>query len=411
MRLQLLLILAAALSLPAAAQTGAVPVTISGAPGSWTLLRGGSPYFIRGAAGSASPDLLAARGADSVRTWGADQLDATLAAAQGHGLTVLAGIWLGHKEDVDYSDPAKVAAQQEAALAVVRQYKDEPGILAWGLGNEMETDNDTPELWKAVGALAARVKALDPDHPTVTVVAEISAAKLAHIREYAPDIDILGVNSYGGALTVSDRLEAGGWTKPYIITEFGPSGPWESAKTSWGAGVEPTSTQKAVQYRRAYTNAVLQAPGRCLGSYAFLWGYKYEGSATWFGMLMPRTQETLGAVDVMTELWSGSRPNNSAPVIESFDFYSSQRSVAAGAGLQACVKASDPDGDALETTWRLTADKQDAPDLLAASTPERSGPCVSFPAPSEPGAYRLYVELRDGRGHGATANGPFLVGK
>ncbi len=286
----------------------------------------------------------------------------------------------------------------------MRKYKDEPGVLAWGLGNEMESDgNDTPEMWKAVGALAAKVKELDPNHPTVTVVAEISASKLDNIRRYAPAVDILGVNSYGGAATVSQRLAEAGWTKPFIVTEFGPPGPWESQKTSWGAPVEPTSTQKARDYKRAYTNAVLGASGRCLGSYAFLWGSKDEGTATWFGMLMPGTLETLGAVDAVSELWTGARPKSAAPEIQGFDFGAARSTAAPGSPLKACVRASGSGGAPVAATWRLFKEVPGAPDLLAASD-QRAAPCVSFPAPSETGAYRLYVELRDGRGGGATAN-------
>jgi len=304
-------LLAAALLATAAsranAASGAVPVRLQGGPGAWTLLRGGQPYFIRGGAGGAALDQLAARGGNSVRTWGAGQLPDALSQAESRDLTMLVGLWLGHKGDgFDYSDPAQVEAQQTAALATVLKYKDEPGVLAWGLGNEMEAgDNDTPDLWKAVDALALKIKEVDPAHPTVTVVAEVSASKLENIRRYAPAVDILGVNSYGGAATLAQRLADAGWTKPYIVTEFGPRGPWESAKTSWGAPLEPTSTQKADVYRRSYSAAVLGASGRCIGSYAFDWGYKYEGTATWFGMLMPQTLETLAAVDAVGELWTG----------------------------------------------------------------------------------------------------------
>jgi hypothetical protein len=405
--------LAAALSAPAAAQENpasrAVPVKLQGRPGDWTLLRGGEPYFIRGGAGGASLDQLAAHGGNSVRTWGAGQLPEALEQAESRGLTMIVGLWLGHKGDgFDYSDPAQVEAQQNAAVATVLKYKNEPGVLAWGLGNEMEVDNDTPELWKAVNALARMIKEVDPAHPSVTVVAEVSASKLENIRRYAPAVDILGVNSYGGAATLAQRLADAGWTKPYIVTEFGPRGPWESPKTSWGAPLEPTSTQKADTYRRSYAAAVAGAAGRCLGSYAFDWGYKYEGTATWFGMLMPESLETLGAVDAVSESWTGARPGNVAPEIQSLDFKSSGGTVAPGAELTACVKASDPDGDSIAATWRLRKDVRDAPDLLAGADAP-AALCVSFRAPPEPGGYRLYVELRDGRGHGATANAPFLV--
>ena len=86
--------------------------------------------------------------------------------------------------------------------------------------------------------------------------------------------------------------------------------------TEWGAPYEQTSTEKAEFYRKSYERGVIGAPGRALGSYAFLWGHKMEGTETWFGMLLEDGSRT-AAVDVMTELWSGSAPKDLAPTIES----------------------------------------------------------------------------------------------
>src|SRR4051812_47927824 len=40
----------------------------------WELTRNGSPYFVRGAGGEGSKELLARLGGNSTRTWGADDL-------------------------------------------------------------------------------------------------------------------------------------------------------------------------------------------------------------------------------------------------------------------------------------------------------------------------------------------------
>jgi hypothetical protein len=111
----------------------------------------------------------------------------------------------------------------------------------------MEGDGSDPNVWKAVEEIARMVKQVDPNHPTLTVIAELGAEgiKAKQVKALCPDIDILGINSYGGALSLPTRLKASGWTKPYMVTEFGPNGPWEVGKTSWGAPLEPTSTEKA----------------------------------------------------------------------------------------------------------------------------------------------------------------------
>ena len=94
----------------------AVPVELrETADGGWQLLRGGEPYLIRGAGGSGSLERLAEAGANSVRTWGAEGLDDILDEAHEHGLTVTAGIWLGHeRHGFDYGDPAQVELRLDA---------------------------------------------------------------------------------------------------------------------------------------------------------------------------------------------------------------------------------------------------------------------------------------------------------
>ena len=70
------LIICAAVLIPSLAAADAIPVKVERTKQGWQLLRGGKPYSIRGAGGDASLQMLAAAGANSVRTWGADDLDA-----------------------------------------------------------------------------------------------------------------------------------------------------------------------------------------------------------------------------------------------------------------------------------------------------------------------------------------------
>lgn len=55
---------------PSVAAADAIPVELRQTEGGWQLLRGGEPYFIRGAGGDGSLEQLAAAGANSIRTWG-----------------------------------------------------------------------------------------------------------------------------------------------------------------------------------------------------------------------------------------------------------------------------------------------------------------------------------------------------
>lgn len=401
------------------ASAEAIPVELRQTAQGWHLMRGGKPYFIRGAGGTAKLEQLAATGANSIRTWGADDIDELLDAAHALGLSVTVGIWLGHeRHGFDYDDQKQVREQFEHARKTVLRYKDHPAVLLWGIGNEMEGfgAGDNPAIWRAVNDVAAMVKKIDPLHPTMTVTAEIGGGRIEGVHERCPAIDIHGINSYGGALSLPERFAAAGATKPYVLTEFGPPGVWEIPKTEWGAPPEPTSTEKSAFYRRSYRNAVLGASGRALGSYVFLWGSKMEATPTWYGMFL-RDGARLGAVDVMTELWSGSPPANLAPRIEPL-IVEGDRRLDPGDELRVRALIVDPEGAAIRTRWVLLrepvkyatgGDTQPLPPEARGAVLEGSATGARVRMPRNPGPYRLFVYAYDPAGNAATANVPLLV--
>jgi hypothetical protein len=384
----------------------------------WQLLKDGKPFFINGVGGTSRKDELVAAGGNSMRTWGTERAAQDLDECQKRGISLTLGVWLGHKDHLNWDDPAKVKEQFERVRADVLKYKDHPALLMWGLGNEMEVaGNDRELLWRAIEDLARMCKQLDPNHPTMTVVAEISKEKIANIKKYAPSIDILGVNSYGGLPTLPKRLKEAGWDKPYIVTEYGPLGPWERPKTPWGAALEQTSTEKAEFYRKNYEASILAQKGWCIGSYAFLWGDKQEETPTWFGMFLP-TGERTEAIDVLTQFWTGKPSAKRSPRIEAFDLSVAQQIAAPGARATASIKASDPDGDKLEIHWEVRREAvnkafagqgEQRPGVVKGLLEGVTSPSITFTVPSEPGAYRLYVVAKDGKGSAAAANLPFSV--
>jgi hypothetical protein len=418
--MKLALILASLVLLIAPRMTNADPIKteVVQNDGKWQLLRDGKPYLIKGAGGGRSMNLLAEMGGNSVRTWGADNLQSQLDEAQKLGLTVTVGIWLEHeRKGFDYNDEKQVAAQLERAKQAILKYKDHPAVLIWGIGNEMEgyKPEVNPAIWKAVNDIAAMAKQIDPNHPTMTVIAEIGGKKIPSIHQMCPAIDVVGINSYGGCPTIAKRYKDAGGTKPYVITEFGPVGWWEIPKTPFGAVQEPTSTDKAAMYRKSYEGAVSSQPGLCLGSYAFLWGWKQEATLTWFGMLMPDGNTTEAAV-TMSELWTGKPAKNHAPVTEHLKL-AEGNTVAPGTTINASLKASDPDGDPITTQWVLTSESKygeggdkEAP-LKTFSDAIVSGDNTSarVKIPAEPGIYRLYAYVKDDHNHCSVSNVPILA--
>jgi len=336
--------------------------------------------------------------------------------AHRYGLTVTAGIWLGHTGGFNYHDKAAVKAQFEMCKEVVQKYKDHPALLIWAFGNEMEGNGKDPKVWEALEAIAAMCKRTDSKHPTMTVIAEIGDDKVAAIQELCPSIDIIGVNSYGGAPTLAKRFAKQGGKKPYIVTEFGPLGAWEVKKTRWDAPIEPTSGEKADHYRASYIAAVTNAKGTCLGSYAFLWGTKQEVTATWYGMLLP-DGEPLAAVDVMAELWTGKRRPNLVPRIHRLSV-SPNDSLKAGQIVEARIDASDPELGSLRIKWVLTAEAverlsagrdEQVPPVFPDSIQKVSEKSATVKMPSQSGGYRLFAYVLDEAGGAAVANVPLFV--
>ncbi len=396
-----------------------IPVELRQTDAGWQLYRGGEPYFIRGAGGTHSLEALAAAGGNSVRTWSTDNVEPVLDKAHELGLTVTVGIWLGHeRHGFDYDDETQVREQFERARAAVLEYKDHPALLMWGVGNEMEgfEDGNNPKIWAAVNDIAAMIKELDPNHPTMSVTAFVHGERIDYLHNKTPAIDIHGVNAYGGAQVVPQMLRDGGASKPFVLTEFGPVGPWEMPKTDWGAPYEQTSDGKAAFYRESYEKAILAEPGNALGAYVFLWGHKMEATETWFGMFLEDGSRT-AAVDTMTELWTGKPPKDRAPVASTIEIEGTTQ-LDPGDEISVSASVSDPEGSDVRVNWVLRAESGDyltggdfrpsMPDIEGAVI-ESSAEGARIRLPEDPGPYRLFLYGYDEAGNAATANLPLLV--
>ncbi len=397
--------------------------------GGFILMRNGEPYQVKGAGiGTGDLGLLKAYGGNSVRTWGINQLERIvdgkplLDRAHELGITVSVGLWVQHpRHGFDYGDPASIDRQRNRLRNAVLKYKDHPALLTWGLGNEMEgfgRGETDVRIWKELNHLAAMIKALDPHHPVMTVLASASASKTAAIREHYPNLDILGVNAYGGAGSVGRTVLESGWDGPYMLGEFGVQGTWEVAVTSWDAPIESDPSTKAGLTYAAYTQDRDNNVGRSLGSYVFFWGHKQEATSTWFGMFLP-TGEKLPRVDAMAYAWTGKWPANRAPKLRLLETPVAFNSVKAGYRSHAEVDAIDREGDELSYVWDIRAESSDR---KQGGDPEAAPPSFSdvieqgqgthrieFTTPDKTGAYRVFVTAYDGKGGAVVHNLPFFV--
>ena len=419
--------------------SGAIPVEARrDADGSWTLYRGGEPYYIRGVGGITYLDRAVAAGANSIRTWGAGEAINVLDEAHERGLSVVFGLWAGQeRQGFDYNDTKAVQAQLARFREVVREYKDHPAILMWGLGNENDLFYTDLKVWDALQDIAEMIHEEDPNHPVMHVTAGLDVAEVQLIMDRAPAIDVYGINTYGELVggtsslrsygyegpSVGRQLRRAGWDGPYVIAEWGPDGHWEVPKTAWGVPIEQTSHEKAQMYRIRYERGIAADTTHSIGSYAFLWGDKQETTPTWYGIFTPGGYET-EVLDELQYLWTGAYPDNRAPAITAYtangqDMYSSLF-VEARERVTFEATVTDPDGDNLRYVWELLpestdiragGDAEERPDAVRINTVRREGGTLVMEAPRRDGPYRLFVYAYDGNGNVATANFPFYVGQ
>ena len=177
------------------------------------------------------------------------------------------------------------------------------------------------------------------------------------------------------------------------------------------------SREKAAKYYSTQQLVTEESSGLCVGSYAFLWGQKQECTATWYGMFL-KSGEKLPSVDAMSRAWTGKWPANRCPRVETFSSPAKSSTVSPGQSVAITLDVADPDGDRVELHWTLAGESTDRKDGGDAErAPEETQLAVesaethqwTFKAPDKPGAYRVFLVVRDGRGAASAENFPFQV--
>jgi hypothetical protein len=170
-------------------------------------------------------------------------------------------------------------------------------------------------------------------------------------------------------------------------------------------------------YLTAYRGALENSGGLCVGTFAFVWGQKQEVTATWYGMFLA-TGEKLPAVDAVAHAWTGAWPASRSPRIERLAADFAEGVVKPGASLRVEAVVSDADGDTLAFDWRVVEESTDRkeggdPEAEPPALPECvvrvDGTGAELRAPVRPGAYRVFLYARDGRGGASADNFPFRV--
>lgn len=165
-----------------------------------------------------------------------------------YGIRVIMGDYLGMYavgsgaewfKGTDYTDPAQLENMKKSVREMVMEYKDEPYILMWMLGNESnygEPGDPAKEKvgfgsqakfqsdahYKFVNEVAGMIKSIDPSRAVGFSNGEVVTIDI--LAKSSHNIDIFGVNAYRGSSgfgrslweDVRDHLG-----KPVLITEYG----------------------------------------------------------------------------------------------------------------------------------------------------------------------------------------------
>ncbi|MEI8010915.1 MAG: glycoside hydrolase family 2 TIM barrel-domain containing protein [Candidatus Omnitrophota bacterium] len=156
-----------------------------------------------------------------------------------YGIGVLMGDYLGKytvgsgaewAAGTDYENPVHQANMMTNIEAMVREYKDEPYVLLWVLGNEnnygvaCNADIKPDAFYQFANKVAKRIKEIDPTRPVALVNGD--ALYIEKFAALAPDIDIFSANVYRGEYGLGAFWEDVHRivNKPVYITEFGAPG-------------------------------------------------------------------------------------------------------------------------------------------------------------------------------------------
>ncbi|MBF0522144.1 MAG: tetratricopeptide repeat protein [Candidatus Omnitrophica bacterium] len=153
-----------------------------------------------------------------------------------YGIRVVMGDYLGKytigsgaswSEGTDYENPEHRKKMMESVQKMVMEFKDEPYILLWVLGNEnnygvaCNADKKPEAYFKFANEVAKWIKSVDPNHPVA--VNNGDTLYLDIFAKNCPDVDIFSANVYRGDYGFGSFweqvMDASG--KPAMISEYG----------------------------------------------------------------------------------------------------------------------------------------------------------------------------------------------
>jgi glycosyl hydrolase family 2 len=236
--------------------------------------------------------LLKEMGVNTIRIYHPTNIDKKLLSDlyERYGIMVIMGNFFGAytwgsgadwEKGTDYTNSKHCKNMLRDVEKMVNEYKNEPYILAWVLGNENDmegsyensTFNNTnarrqPKAFtKFLNKVARRIHRLDPNHPVG--VSHASYLMLPYYKKMKPEIDFLGFNRYDGPHgfgtlfnTVKFYID-----KPVVLLEYGVDTYDQNKK-------EENETYQALYHRKAWRDIVANHEGKAknaIGGTIYTW--------------------------------------------------------------------------------------------------------------------------------------------
>ena len=212
-----------------------------------------------------------------------------------YGIRTIMGHWLGfwNYPAPFYADEDFRSGVKSSVLKMVHEYKDEPGLLFWTLGNENNYSfSGKVNAWSSdeidaladpsaqiserariyysfINELAKEIQAVDPNHPVALGNGELLTLDIA--SKHCPDIDIVATIIYRGKTfgNIFKNLR-NTFNKPLVLIEFGCDA-YDAYLKKEDQDVQAKFLES--QWIHIYQNLAngKKGEGNCLGGVMFEW--------------------------------------------------------------------------------------------------------------------------------------------
>ena len=398
------------------------------------LLSNGEPFYIKGIAYNPGHDwrdgnyslsrTLICKDFEEIKKSGANCIriykfekkqEKILEEATKQKLKVIPGFWFD--PTIDYlKDSDKKNELTKNTLKVIENYKNNPAILAWSLGNEtwglLKKHYAKPYLFSVRAAytemiekIAEEIHKIDTIHPVMTCIEHDESqinSEIQNLKNYAPALDIIGINSYyKNQISKLDSIFTSiDSTRPYLVSEFGPSGYWNNHYNNYSVDIEQEENEKEkmIWYLYQWDKYIVCNSKNNIGGIAYCWQDRMEGSLTWFG-ITDFNRRKKAVYFSLLKMWNKKDETDLL-----FSHLELKENYPVKGEMEFICHFTNEKKKSVEIEWKLcTADFEEILHV------ERTSNSLQIEAPKKKGKYRIYSYIKYDDNKVSTASLGFVI--